>query len=562
MAAARELGAVAPLRAFVGGRGGINVRRRSAHVSNFLSPALVVGRVLLGPVLAVRVCDYPSGVGEVSSELERSRSGNLIVLIVENRMQGWGILSSESSVGAGVMRRASYGKQREARFVGSIALVMLAGCANWLPGEVDELIDESDVDEQTVVFRQMGDPSGTSGAALTCEADAEGRLDWQSSLGAADESVASGGVASDAEGNVLVAGRAQSLVDGEPSADTSAIVAKYAADGSVLWTQRLGTAGADAASGVGVDASGNVLVAGTTSGALAGAALGFDDGFAVKYSPSGALEWSAQLGTSEPDAASSVGAGADGTVFVVGQTRGVLDGTRAGSDFDAFVVALSAAGEPLWQRQLGSDTGFDELAAGVSVSGDGVVLAGRTFGALAGENGGSADAFVAKYSTAGELVWARQLGGPDFDAAEAVSVDASGEVYVAGQAGGFLAGPGVVIGSAPFLAKYSAAGELLWRRDLAEASMGAATSVSADASGNVFIAGYTSAAFGGQNQGVFDAFLAKYSPDGGELWVVQPGLAASDRATGVSTDACGNVAIAQSATSTGGLDTAFVARFR
>ncbi len=50
-------------------------------------------------------------------------------------------------------------------------------------------------------------------------------------------------------------------------------------------------------------------------------------------------------------------------------------------------------------------------------------------------NGGGRDAFVAKLTPDGALVWATFLGGPSYDRAYAVEVDGQGYVYVAGRAG-------------------------------------------------------------------------------------------------------------------------------
>ncbi|GAH24832.1 unnamed protein product, partial [marine sediment metagenome] len=56
---------------------------------------------------------------------------------------------------------------------------------------------------------------------------------------------------------------------------------------------------------------------------------------------------------------------------------------------------------------------------------------------------GQCDAFVAKFSSEGTLIWSTFLGGPNYDRAYAVEVDAEGYVYVAGRAGpGFPVTPG------------------------------------------------------------------------------------------------------------------------
>ena len=48
---------------------------------------------------------------------------------------------------------------------------------------------------------------------------------------------------------------------------------------------------------------------------------------------------------------------------------------------------------------------------------------------------GQCDAFVTKFDPEGKLIWSTLLGGPNYDRAYAVEVDARGYVYVAGRAG-------------------------------------------------------------------------------------------------------------------------------
>jgi hypothetical protein len=155
----------------------------------------------------------------------------------------------------------------------------------------------------------------------------------------------------------------------------------------------------------------------------------------------------------------------------------------------------------------------------------------------------------------------RQVGGADFDVAEAVSASADGAVYVAGQLGGVLVGgPGVVIPGAPYVAKYSSDGELLWAQTLEDAAAGSATSVSQDASGQVLIAGYTTGAFAGPNQGLYDTFVATLSADGERLSGVQLGVEEKDQATGVGSDGAGNLFISGEAASTTGAVTLLTRR--
>ena len=60
-------------------------------------------------------------------------------------------------------------------------------------------------------------------------------------------------------------------------------------------------------------------------------------------------------------------------------------------------------------------------------------------------SGGPMDVFVTKLSPTGSLVWSTLIGGPNYDRAYAVEVDAAGDIYIAGRAGaGFPTTPGVL----------------------------------------------------------------------------------------------------------------------
>jgi hypothetical protein len=415
------------------------------------------------------------------------------------------------------------------------------------------------------------DDHGTGETALVAASHSDGsgeqehhEQEWQRALGAVGEVISTSGVASDAGGNAFVTGYIFEELGESPHASSDAFVAKYSAAGELLWTRQLGTAESDAAAGSSSDSAGNVFIAGDTSGAMDGMARGFGDGFVAKYSPDGELEWTRQVGTSQPDAATGVSADADGNVFVAGFTRGSLEGGRDGRDVDAFVAKYSAAGELLWSRQLGSSVGYDERASGVSVDAEGnVIVAGHSFGGLEGDNRGSADAFVAKLSADGELRWLRQHGATGHDAAEAVSADGEGNVYVSGQMGGVLpGGPSVVLPGNPYVAKYSPAGELLWEIELEDASAGSASRITTDGEGRTFIAGYTSGSWGGPNEGLYDSFVAELSGEGEVLWVLQLGFEELDQATGVSASSRGAVFVSRNAWNLGeyGSDAAFLSR--
>ena len=380
-------------------------------------------------------------------------------------------------------------------------------------------------------------------------------LQWTQQFGTSSRDAAYG-VRADASGNVYVAGFTDSSFDGAAHAGGQDVfVSKYSGTGLRQWTQLLGTSVDDNAYGVSTDASGNVYVTGYTYGSLDGGThAGSRDAFVSKYSGAGVRQWTRQLGSSTWDEAHSVSVDASGGVYVAGYTDGDLDGNGNRGSWDAFVAKYSGAGELQWTRQLGTNS--SDVAYGVSVDSSGnVYVAGRTSGGLdGGTHVGSDDAFVSKYSSAGVRQWTRQLGTASDDfAGGGVTVDAFGDVYVTGYTSGGLDGNAHVGGADVFVSKYSGAGVRQWTRQLGTTSSDEAWGVSTDASGNVYVAGRTSGGLdGGTHAGGDDVFVSKYSSAGVRQWTQQLGSSVADVARGVSVDSSGNVYVA--GYTSGGLD--------
>jgi hypothetical protein len=273
----------------------------------------------------------------------------------------------------------------------------------------------------------------------------------------------------------------------------------------IAWVRQLGTSGLDMSWGVSADGLGNVYISGYTSGDLAGSNAGYEDAFLAKYDAVGTLLWTRQLSTTDWDGSYGVSADGLGNVYISGPSTGSLGGPNAGLD-DAFVAKYDTAGNLLWTRQLG--TSDMDVSQGVSADALGsVYISGLTDGSLGGPNAGRRDAFVSKYDAAGTLLWTRQLGTDWFDASYAVSADGMGNVYISGYTSGDLVGPNAG-GSDAFVAKYDAAGTLLWTRQLGTSDSDDSYDVWADTLGNVYISGATGGSLGGPNAGGGDAWVA------------------------------------------------------
>jgi hypothetical protein len=152
----------------------------------------------------------------------------------------------------------------------------------------------------------------------------------------------------------------------------------------------------------------------------------------------------------------------------------------------------------------------------------------------------------------GETLWAERFGGTAEDVGQAVAVDSSGNILVAGYFQGTAVFGDVSLTSAGvkdiFLAKYSPLGEYIWAKRIGGTGTDLAYSIAVDGSGNVAVTGLfqNSVDFGGgslTSAGSSDVFLVKYSGAGVFKWARRMGSFDSDYGYGVTIDGSGNVAV-------------------
>jgi len=341
-----------------------------------------------------------------------------------------------------------------------------------------------------------------------------------------------GGIAVDGAGSAYVTGYTTStnFPTVSPLQDTyggayDAFVAKLNAAGSALvYSTYLGGSDEDHGRSIAVDSSGNAYVTGQTSstnfptvGSLQAANSGNSDAFVAKLNAAGsALVYSTYLGGSSSDWGTGIAGDSSGNVYITGYTYSTnfptaspLQATKVGFDNDAFVAKLNAAGSALVYSTYLGGNGSD-FAQGIAVDGAGNAyvtgLTGSTnfpaVGPLQATNSGGLDAFVAKLNAAGSaLVYSTYLGGSGEDGGYRIAVDASGNVYITG----YTYSPNFPTASAlqatmrgnsdAFVAKLDAAGSaLVYSTYLGGSSYDYGYGIAVDASGSAYVTGNTSSA--------------------------------------------------------------------
>ena len=168
------------------------------------------------------------------------------------------------------------------------------------------------------------------------------------------------------------------------------------------------------------------------------------------------------------------------------------------------------------------------------------------------------DAYMAKYDAAGKLIWAKSIGDFRYQAGNAITVDANGNIYVTGIFFGttdFDPGPGVsnLISAGNedvFVSKFDNTGNFIWARRFGGPTNDFCNAIKLDALGNIYFNGYFentadfdpgTGVFNLVSAGSTDIFVCKLNNSGNLVWAQRMGGPSSDAAFDIDLDVQNNV---------------------
>jgi hypothetical protein len=406
-----------------------------------------------------------------------------------------------------------------------------------------------------------------------------GNLIWARQMGGGSDD-AGYSIAIDDSGNVITTGYFQSGGDFDPDSinyyglsangGKEIFVSKLNANGKFVWAKSYGGYGEDIGYSVAVNDSGYVFLAGSFSDIISSldtisyqlTTFGGTDILVMKLNPIGDAIWARQFGGSSDDAGLSIKVDASGNTYITGFFQDIayfandnsyypalhigsgqklstnsatpLNLISAGST-DIFVLKIDSAGNTMWAKRAG---GFSaDAGCSVALDQSGNVVTSGYFNGIANFDpgtgtynlsaAGDTTAFISKYDTAGNFIWAKKLAGNLNDAAYSVTTDASGCIYTTGyfqgtvnfdpNAGNF--NMTAVDSSDIFISKLNAAGNFVWAKQMGGTRNESGSAIAVDTSGNV----YTTGCFSGTvdfdpdgatanytSLGDTDAFICKY----------------------------------------------------
>ncbi len=369
---------------------------------------------------------------------------------------------------------------------------------------------------------------------------------------------------------------------------------------ALVWSTYYGGSYHEAGNTITTDASGNVFVMGYTSSTdfptqdpgggayFQGTGGGtFYDDFILKFDNNGVRQWATYYGGSGNDYVYSITTDALGNLFVTGETgstdfpthnpgggsyfQGILTG-----NYSIFILKFNNNGVRQWATYYGGNSIDRGYSIATDASGN-VFVTGWTESTnfptqdpgggayFQGTGGGTYyEVFILKFDNNGIRQWATYYGGSTSnDYGYAVTTDTTGNVFVTGRAysidfptqdpggGAFFQGSKAV-GSDIFILKFNNNGVRQWATYYGGSNDDESNSITTDASGNVWITGWTTSTdfptdslaggyFQSTNAGIWDIFILKFDNNGVRLWATYYGGSSSDYGNSIITDTLGNV---------------------
>lgn len=311
------------------------------------------------------------------------------------------------------------------------------------------------------------------------------------------------GIAVDSDNHIYVSGAVN-----DPSLQNWEIgVIKYNSSGDQIWSSAYGDIYRQVTYGekLALDSLGNAYIQGYS----AITAFSPEDYMTAKFDSNGVFQWINYYNGPGDDRDVSYDIAVDnaGNSFVTGFSYA---GHTSGAT-DYATIKYNPGGTQLWAARYNNHINGDDIAADMKIDKSGNIYVTGT----SQQQSEGSDIFLIKYNYNNDSLWAKKWDGPadNLDRANAIDIDSSGNVYVAGSSWYPDAEHNQFV-----TLKYDSAGILQWTAlypgEGGGGILNAAYSVATDQSGNVYVFGLE--AYFNQFSGHY--LLIKYDINGNEIW--------------------------------------------
>lgn len=294
-----------------------------------------------------------------------------------------------------------------------------------------------------------------------------------------------------------------------------------------------------------VISDGNTDTTNSATGSTSASSTGTSGTSDANTDPISKKTFGLEIKTTASETLSFSAASATPALYLAGSTGSATDGAETGRLIK--LTDLDGTQRAVFNTQIAPDSGTAEAKASVVDANGNIYVVGNTTGSFANQiTQGSQDVFLTKYDSAGKVLWQRLLGSQDEAAGFSLALDPTGGVVVAGTTTGMLTGDSVGGGKDSFVAKFAGDGTQKWLHQVDPLANDQAYAVSVDASGNVYYAGQVSGtiAAGQTSSGMDDAYVGKLDATGKTVYRQQFGTSGNDQVSQMATTSDGGLVVA------------------
>ncbi len=295
------------------------------------------------------------------------------------------------------------------------------------------------------------------------------------------------------------------------------------------------------------------------------------------------LVWATYYGGSLDDELNSICVDGQDNIFITGHTQSLdfptqqfagafWQATNLSGNQDIILVKFNRYGQRLWSTYYGG-TYWDWANSICADSQDNIYITGKTnsnnfptqYLATAYWQGAysEVDAYILKFNSQGQRLWATYYGGNDWDEALSICLDSQDNLYITGitvnsylptqqLAGAFWQAANADGDEDIFILKFNSQGQRLWATYYGGSDWDYGCSICTDYQDNIYITGYThssnfptkelsGAYWQATNSGDHDIFILKFNSQGVRQWATYYGGANIDCAYSICSDSYNNI---------------------
>ena len=334
--------------------------------------------------------------------------------------------------------------------------------------------------------------------------------------------------------------------DVSSGSDFSYMFSKTESERIVEWTRFIGSSESEEGKDVIVGIDNDIYIVGNTNGNLDGQENnGGVDIFLSKFQTNGTKEWTKLIGTSDDDNVSSIEMGSDGSIYILGNSYGDINGQSNNGKSDIFITKLNSNGDLEWSKIEGYNN--DDFGNSITINDEGFIyIIGTSYIDIDDEsNRPKGHIYISKLNSDGDKQWSKLRGSSEKVLGESITSGDDGSLYITGSEYYYREGvtyfdfdtyetKPLLLRDA-FLEKLDSDGNVIWSRLLGSEWWAGGHALVTDTNGNIYQAGYILTNASGEVKidgeiysrehteddwhSSYDAFVSKFDDSGSREWI-------------------------------------------